>query len=61
MLKKYFCMLIIFFECLHINLCSAKPQIELESEYLTHIGIKDGYIETVSLHVLEKVSQKGNE
>ena len=32
----------------------------MESEYLTHVTIKDRYIDTVSLHVLEKVSQKGS-
>ena len=60
MLKKCSFMLIIFFVCLQVNLCSARPQLELESEYLTHVSMKDRYIDTVSLHVIEKVSQKGN-
>ena len=59
MLKRYFCILIIFFVCLQVNICSARPQFELESEYLTHVSMKDRYIDTVSLHLLEKVSQKG--
>jgi len=39
-----------------------KPEskIEVESEYLTHAHFEDRYIDTVSLHILENISERNN-
>ena len=39
---------------------AAESKIEVDSDYLTHAHFKDRYIDTVSLHILENISEKNN-
>ena len=39
---------------------ASEAKIEVDSDYLTHAHFKDRYIDTVSLHILENISEKNN-
>jgi len=39
---------------------TAPSKIEIDSDYLTHASFKNRYINTVSIHILENISEKHN-